>query len=199
MTTIFRARTALEKEIHMEKISLEALGFTKEELQNRVVSEAVKELLFDEAEGSETDLADKMRELIQERVEEKIASIAAKSVLPNVSTYIENLCLQETNKWGEKKGEKKTFTEYLISRAEEYLTEKVDYQGKTKKQSGGFSWSPNQTRIVHLVHEHLQYSISVAMQDALKHANQVIVGGIEEAVKLKLREISQKLSVKVNI
>jgi hypothetical protein len=133
---------------------------------------------------------------VLERVHQAIDDIAAKNVLPNVASYVENLTLQETNKWGEKTGSPLTFVEYLVQRAEHYITEKVDFQGRAKGQDS-YSWNGTQTRITYLVHEHLQYSIDTAMKDALKAANGNIVKGLEETVKLKLREIANGMNVKV--
>ena len=50
----------------------------------------------------------------------------------HVTAYVESFCLTETNKWGKKTGKSMTFTEYLVQRAELYLTEKVDLRGKAK-------------------------------------------------------------------
>ena len=65
------------------------------------------------------------------------------------------------------------------------------------KGDNSYNWSAKQTRIVHLVHQHLQYSIENAMKEALKIANSAIVGGIEGAVKLKLAEVAAALKIDV--
>ena len=181
------------------------LGLSNEELQERVVNTIADRMLRDasgyDEDGDEHSRPTRFSEAIKARVKEKVdasvEAIAARNVLPNVEAYIESLVLQETNRWGEKTGEPKTFTEYLVDRAENYLTEKVDFRGKTKAEDNGYSWKGAQSRISHMVHEHLHYRIEQAMNEAMKSANKAIVGGIEETVRLKLREVSDALKIEV--
>lgn len=90
-----------------------------------------------------------------------------------------------------------SFLEYLVDRAEAYLTEKVSFDGKTKAESRGYSWNGTQTRLSYLVDRHLHYSIEKAMKNALANANKAIVQGLEDTVKLKLGEIQKSLKVTV--
>ncbi len=184
-------------------ISIDALGITKEDLAVRVVDRIAEQMLshlYSDPDGDETDEPTEFRRVIEKRVtariDEAVDQIAAKNVLPNIAEYIENLCLQQTNKWGEAKGKKLTFIEYLIERAEAYLTEKVSYDGKAKGEDH-FSWTGTQTRVTYLVNKHLQYSIETAMKAALKDANSAIVEGLEETIKIKLNEVRKKLKVTV--
>lgn len=183
---------------------IEALGLSKEELAERVVQRAAEQLLGDlvhdedgEPHQPPSRFAEAMRSRIKVQIDKSIEDIAARNVLPNVGSYIENLCLQETNRWGEKVAASLTFTEYLVKRAETYLTEQVDYNGKGKSETDGYGWRGTQTRITHLVHAHLHYSIETAMKAAVAEANKAIVGGIQETVRLKLNEAAAKLKVTV--
>src|SRR5271166_1889409 len=159
----------------MTGITLESLGMTQQELQERVVTKICDDLLatecFDNSEGEayrdDSPLAQKLRVEIRKRIDRGIAAIAETQVLPNVEKYIENICLQETNRWGEATGRALTFREYLVQRAEAYLQETVNYEGKTKEEAGSYSWSGKQTRITNLVHKHLHYTIESAMKEAV--------------------------------
>ncbi len=185
-------------------IDLAALGITKEELQERIIERATKRVFeihsldedgYDLTETS--PLAGRLEKAVKAAIDAKVSEIAEKHVLPLTESYIENLTLQETNRWGEAQGKRATFIEYLIGRAENYLREEVDYEGKTKAEANGYSWSKHQTRLTHLVHRHLHHAIDSAMKQAIANANAVIVGGIEQTVKIKLGEIAQKLKVEV--
>jgi hypothetical protein len=178
-------------------LTLEELGVTQEKLLDMVVDRFVDTFAID-GDGFETKVAKECQKQVGVAVDAAIAKLAEQHILPNVAQYIENVTLQETTKWGEKKGEPKTFIEYLIARAENYLTETVDYEGRAKAERETYSWSGKQTRITFLVHQHLQYSIENAMKAALVEANSQIANGIAETVKLKLGEITQKLSAKVD-
>ncbi len=187
-------------------IDIESLGFTQEELQQRVIETIADRMLQTLCGDNESEnccavpsrLDKELRKAVQDRIDRAIAEIADKHIIPNASQYVENICLQETNRWGEKTGKPVTFIEYLVQRAEEYLQEPVDFQGKTKKEAGGYSWAKAQTRLAHMVHEHLHYSIAEAMKSALDTANKSIAQGIYETARVKLNEIASKLRVEVN-
>ena len=186
-------------------LDLQALGFSKEELQQRVVDQVAKSILesteWDYDSDSEYSVDSKLAKTIKKRVldhvDATINEIAAKHVLPNVATYIENLTLQATNKWGEKTGAQMTFIEYLTQRAEAYLNEQVDFQGRDKASADSYSWKGTQTRITHLVHQHLHYSIETAMKNAMQIANGAIASGLQETVKVKLGEIAKAIKVEI--
>ena len=184
-------------------ITLESLGLTREEILERVVEKLAEQMLTQtvtDEDGDEATLPSAFAKVLERkvaaRVNAAIDEIAGKHVLPNVAQYVETLCLQETNKWGEKKGAPVTFVEYLVQRAEAYMREEVNYEGKPKG-ADSYSWRASGTRVAHLIHEHLQYSIQTAMQQALKDANSAIVGGLNDAIKIKLAEVAAALKVKV--
>lgn len=185
-------------------LDLESIGFTKEELQERVIDRLCETFLstrtIDQFEN-EVEIPSRMREQIEKRIQstitERINAIAEAHILPNVSRYIEELVIQETNQYGEKRGAPVTFIEYLVGRAKDYMQEKVDHDGKAKDESNGYGWNGKQTRITHLIHAHLQYSISTAMQDSMKVATGEIAKGIHETCRLKLNEIAAGMKVAV--
>lgn len=186
-------------------IDLAALGITQAELQDRVIERVCEQLLtgigYDpEGEGEFTTASAFHRQIqarIQAQITDTINAIAEREILPNVASFIENLILQETNSWGEKQGAPVTFIEYLVKRAEAYMQEKVDFKGMDKANSGSYSWTGTQTRITHLVHAHLHYSIETAMKEALNVATGSIAKGIHETARLKLNEIAASMKVQV--
>lgn len=186
-------------------IDLKDLGITQEELQERTIDALCERLLsrqvYDPDSGedswSDSPFAKKLDERIKSHIDSSVDAVAQEHVLPRVSAMLEGICLQKTNEWGEPKGDPVTFTEYLIQRAEHYLTEKVNFKGESRREDRYGSFSPTQTRVTFLVEKHLHYSIQTAMENALKDANSVIVGGIEETVKLKLKELSSQMKVKL--
>lgn len=186
-------------------MDLQELGFTKEELQERVIDKIVQRVMNSTEYNYDSDseylgdsqFARDLQKRVKEQIDASINDLAAKHVLPNVAKYIEELTLQTTNQWGERVGTPVTFIEYLTQRAEAYMTEKVSFDGKAKTEANGYSWNGTQTRITYLVHQHLHYSIETAMKQALQIANSAIASGIQETVKQKLGEISSSLKVSV--
>lgn len=190
----------------MSNISIEDLGLSKEELAERVVNRAAELLLNEDATGDVLDgeeselslsLADALQGRVTAKIDEAVENVAARNVLPNVESYVENFCLQKTNEWGEKRAEPVTFTEYLTHRAEAYITEKVDFDGRTKAEARGFGWSPNQTRISHMIDNHLQFHISVAVRNALADLNSKVSEGIAATVRAQLKQTLDRLKIDV--
>lgn len=183
-------------------MDLEALGFTKEELQNRVVDKLCEELLttitYDE-ESEEISVSSEFRgkldKAIRSRIDKAINTLAEKYVLPNVDSYIESMTLQQTNKWGERIGAPVTFIEYLTSRADAYMREEVDFEGKTKEEKCGYTFNKRGTRVAYMVDKHLHYSIEQAMKSALSQANSSIANGLAEACKTAINNVAATLKV----
>ncbi len=176
-------------------MDLAELGLTREELQQRVVDTICNKLLA--VGSSDTVFAEELETLVKEQITSSVCAVAEKHLVPGISERIENICLQATTAWGEKKGEPLSFTQYLLERADAYLLEPVDYGGKTKAEARGLSWNKDQTRITYMIHRHLHCFIEAAMKEVLKKANTTIVEGIEKTVKIKLKEVANALKITV--
>lgn len=184
-------------------LSIEALGFTKEELQERLIEHIADRVMrsrgYDE-DGDEvtlpSDLERRLKDAVTARIDSAVAKIAETHILPNAEHYIENITFQATNKWGEKQAASMTYREYLAKKAEEYLTEQVNYDGKSKAEDS-YNFRGVQSRISHMVHRHLHYEIEKIMKAVVADENSKIAGGIQEAVKLKLGEILAGLKVNI--
>lgn len=179
---------------------------TKEELQNRVIKVIAYQAMgmkLDEEDNehywSNSSFNQKLQKFIMQYIDESIQKIAEKYVLPHVAEMVENLVLQETNKWGEKIGKPVTSTEYFVLKAENYMTEQVDSNGKSKNEAKDSYWTGKMSRMEHMVHGNLKYTIEAAMKDVIKTANNALVDGIQETVKVKLNEISESIKIGVSI
>lgn len=187
----------------MTEISLTALGLTEEALADRLVEKLAKHLLdslqYDEDDGQwygESKFAQRLSTQLAGRLNKIVDDLAEKHITPRVVEMVETLNLQETNKWGEKIGKPVTFIEYLVQRADHWMREEVNYDGKTKGQDS-YSWKKSGTRVEYMIDKHLQYEISRAMTEALSNANKSITEGLKEAVNTKLGEIAVQLKTQV--
>lgn len=182
---------------------LQALGISRDDIIEKVIDRCVDSLMstqyFDQEDGSpyraKSDVEKRITELCRKRVDEKVQQIADAHILPFVSERIEKLTLQKTNQWGEKAGAPVTFVEYLVARADSYLTEMVNYEGKSKDEVGSYSFSGTQSRITHMINKHLHYSIETAMKNAVQHVNAALSKGLQETVKTKIDEIVSSLKI----
>jgi hypothetical protein len=188
------------------QFDLQSIGLTQEELQSRVVAAITDQILtarFSDEDGNEQERQSKFKEELKKQakdaIDAKVREIGEKYVIPQISEMVESISLEETNRWGEKTGKgSMTFIEYLTKKAEEYVQEPVNHDGKSKS-ADNYNWSPKSTRIVYLINNHLQFSIQTAMKNALDTANKSIVGGLEAAVKMALQDAQSKLQVTTKI
>lgn len=187
----------------MTELTLESLGLDQDKLADKLVDRLAQNMLTSigyDADGDEwfgtSPFAKKLNDMVKARLDQVVNDLADKHVLPRVNEMVEGLVLQQTNKWGEKVGQPVTFKEYLCARAEAYMQEEVDYQGKPKG-TDSFSWRPRSTRVAYMIDEHLHYSIESAMKDAFTKVNSSIAQGLEKATKQAISEVTSKLTVKV--
>lgn len=173
---------------------LEAIGLSGEELQERVIERAAQKL----AKRVYGEESSELRDAVERIIGETVNKVADEELRPWAEGQIEAVVMQRTNEWGEKRGEPMTFREYLIHRAESYLLELVNYEGKSRVESrDSYGFKESGTRIAHMVDKHLHYHIESAMKAAVAEANSQIAAGIQETVRIKLAEISQALKVEV--
>ncbi len=185
-------------------IDLATLGIDQEKLQALIVKEVAERVLAtagyneDGNESYRTSRFGKaLEKLVADTIDSKIQEMAEAHLLPRVGEYIEGVMLQQTTKWGERVGQPMTFLEYLTQRAEQYLVEQVDYQGKSKAEQGGYSFTGIQNRITYMVNAHLHRAIETMMKDALTLTNTALAEGIEATVKAKLKEITESIKIGV--
>lgn len=172
--------------------ALESLGLDPKTIENRVVESIVATIL--DEQSFDRALDEKLRVAINAKVDE----IAEEHVIPELAKRIDGIVLQRTNKWGEDRGESCTLIEYITQRGEDYLAEKVDYDGRSKGDRDRMTgWTGTQTRIAHLIDRHLHYAIETAMENALKIMKDGIATGLEETVRIKLGELKESLKIKV--
>lgn len=189
-------------------INLEELGITKDDLIERVVESATATLLsghtFDE-DGEEVQcdswLRRELDKSIKTIIDASVQRIAEENVKPVVEAKVDSLVIQDTNSYGEKKGEPMTFVEYLVRRAEQWMTEEVDYDGYSKAEKGrdSYNWRAHKTRCAQIIDKRIEYGVKHAMELAVTNANGTLVAGLAKTAELKLREIADALAVTVKV
>lgn len=194
----------------MDIKTLESLGISPEKLGDLIVDQAVEVLL--NASGFDPDTMEETRydsrfkmeiELrIQKAVDEKIAALAAVHLIPRVEEMIEKADLRKTNRYGEPQSPSMTFKEYLAHRAESYMTEDVDYNGKSKsdleaRNESTYNWKASGPRLTMLMRLHIRDAMEKAAKDALTDVNTAIAKNIQKAATDAI--VSAAKSLKVNV
>ena len=191
----------------MSSINLEDLGLTQEKIQDRVVEAIVDRLLTSEMSGedertwlSSSAFKNKLDEQIKKRIDQRIAELGAAHVLPKLDGIIDNLVIQETTRYGEKRGKPASFIEYMIARAEAYISEPVDSQGRSEievKAQQNSWYGSKTTRVAYQIHEHLSSNINEALKKMLADANSKIAGGLRDAITIQLNKLLANFKVTV--
>ena len=179
-------------------MDLKALGITKEDLIDRIVTNAVKKVFDEQAFGDRIDTDMKRR--VDQAVERIATNIIDKHVAAAIGSdfkkVVSEMVFQKTNQWGEPKGEGMSLKEMTIARMDAWLNEGLDYNGRPKSGSD-YSWKASTTRLGKAIDDYFHYHMDTAMKAILSEANNKHVDGIKTVVGIKLDEIKKTLKVEV--
>lgn len=174
-------------------ISLKDLGLSEAQLKSAVIERMV-DRIFDNEDICEGNFKADVNIRVKEKLDEAINNIALQNVMPNFDRLIGEFQIQETNQFGDKKGEPITFTEYLTARAIDYMKEPVNYQGKTQKEDS-YSWRKHSERMAWMVNKHVDLHIKRALEEAFKHADGILKDGLSKAFDAELKKFAQTFTL----
>lgn len=187
------------------EISLESLGLTVEQMQDRLVDAMIDRFLtsrVSDEDGEPVHVASRFQSAIQEAVLSRVDASVERMIAPalegSIDAYIDGYKVKHTNGYGEAKREPETITEYIVRRAQEYLTEGVDAQGQSRADRAkagrdAYGHKDATTRVAFLIDKRLNEEIEKAMKGALATANDAITNGLKSAVAFELTKINAKL------
>ena len=187
------------------EISLESLGLTTEQMQDRLIEAMIDRFLtsrVSDEDGEPVVVASRFKDAVQKAIAERVDASVERLIAPalegGVGSYLSTFRIQHTSIYGEPKREPETITEYIVRRANEYLTEGVDWQGRTKEdvRKSGSSYGSHRsetTRVAFLIDKRLNEEIAQAMKQALASANDAITNGLKSAVAFELNKLNAKL------
>lgn len=184
--------------------TLEALGFTKDEIAERIIDRAVQQLLkaedYDEdghSYGVPSTFATAIDKAIRQKLDEAVVKAGDEVIAPKIAELIDGHVMVRTNEWGEKKGEPVSFTEYLVQRADAYMVEEVSFDGKSKAQSDSYSFRKFGTRVAYMIDKHLAFHIERAMAAAVGNAHSTIAASLNDAVKIAIGNLQVHVKTEV--
>jgi len=188
----------------MDIATLEALGINKEDLVERIIDQAVNSLLsstgFNPDTEEETRYESRFKKEIEARVQKsvdaKIAALAEVHVLPRVGEMIENANMVKTNQYGEAKTPPMTFKEYIAHRAEVYMSEDTDMNGKSKEE-GDYNWRSYGPRLTVLMRKYIKDTLEAHAKAAVTDVNKVIADNITKAAKDAIAAVAANIKVAV--
>lgn len=184
-------------------VKLEELGFTKEEILNKTVDRIVDQIMtttgWDPEDNSEyaasSQFSTSLQRHCKEAIDKHVSDISEKHIVPKVAEAVEKFKYQECNNWGEKKGKELSFIEYMEIKAENYMQEEVDYNGKRDSWNDG----KRQSRLCHIIEEYIQYEVKRGVESATSDMSKQLEQALGTTLRLKLAEISDKIKVAVKV
>ena len=177
---------------------LETLGISQEELQKRLIEKMADELLtqpeWDEDEGEyrrSSNLNNKLQKLIQQRLDEKLQVYTDTHFVPLIDNFLQTK-FQETNSWGEPKGEGLTLSEYLFKRANTYFDEKVNWDGKPYD---GYNKDGLPSRLMYLVDKNLRDKMAETIKQVFTDVNRKMLTDLADMAKQNLTKMAESLKL----
>lgn len=194
----------------MAEITLESLGLTEEEIQNRIVDKVCDRILSnryfayedeDDEETSEGFTGDspfrkEIEKRINQGIEDKFRELADQHIMPYITRRFENLLITMTNQFGERKGEQYTLVEYLTKLTEDYMLEDVDRHGYPKKD-GDYSFKSQGTRIAYAVDSFLAEKMETAMNEVISSGGKTLAQGLLEVCQKQMANVATNLKTTV--
>lgn len=187
-------------------ISLESLGLSVETMQDRLIEAMIDRFLtssVSDDDGEPVVVASQFRQAIQKQILGQVDASVERLIAPalegSINGYIDSFTIKSTNGYGEPKRDPETITEYIVRRAQEYLTEGVDHQGLSKAEkvrkgsSTSYDHRDQTTRVAYLIDKRLNEEIEKAMKEALATANKAITDGLKSAVVFELNKLTTKM------
>lgn len=174
----------------MDIKTLEALGVSPQDLADRIVDQAVSTLLsstgYSEDNEEEVRYDSRFKKEIEARVQaavdKKIGAIAEQHVIPRVGELIEQADMRETNSYGEPKSPSMSFKEFIAHRAEVYISESVNSNGESKRESkDAYNWRSEGPRLTVLMRSYIRETLETHAKAAVNDVNKAIAKNITQA------------------
>ena len=91
-----------------------------------------------------------------------------------------------------------TFKEYIAHRAEAYMSENVNYHGKSKAEDGdSYNWRSEGPRLTVLMRNYIRETLEAAAKAAVNDVNKVIADNIGKAAKQAIAQAGAAIKVSV--
>lgn len=189
-------------------ISFSDLGITSEELTDRIVDQAVSQLLEHTAwdpDGDEhtspSELGKRLQATVRERLDAQFDEFAQSVIQPSVEQMLERMVFPSTNRYGEPKAPPQTLREHLAARADAWLGEEVDREGRSFEEARrqGRGWDKSTKRIQWVISQHLDAELRAAFNKIMASATGELLRAIEATAKERLASIASTLKLQATL
>ncbi len=156
-------------------------SFIYDEIVSQIGDKIVEKYESSQMEAIEsriTDALSKVDSKIQETIDKKVNEIAENLLNRNITIY---------DKWGDVKKENVNIMDMFKKKMDNFLTEKVDEDGKTN------GYRCDQTRIDYLVNKNITYSMERKVNEAAAQVSKKIEKYVNETLKQQIGEEVSKV------
>lgn len=189
----------------MDIETLKSLGLDIASLQERIVEQAVETLLFHkdvDEDGNEyvssTRLREETRKRVEKLIEEKLSLAFERHIVPKFDSVMESMVFTPTNRWGERKGETKTLTEYLEHRCTAYMTEEVDLNGKSKDETDrSYDWRAHGPRLTVMMRRYISDTLEKYAKAAVTDVNSKLADLMTSAARDAIAKVAAGAKVAI--
>lgn len=160
----------------------------QKKLEELVVKEAADQVV---ASLLGDDVAYRIESRVSELVDAVVISQCDAVLKPLIESEVKDFTMRTTNEFGEGNGSV-TFTEYITGLAKSYLDERVNFRGEKVKRDS-YDGRHSQSRLTHLLQEHLHNRIKKEMTDAVTLVVEQIAPALATTCELKVKEATDQI------
>ena len=156
-------------------------SFISDEIISQIGDKIISKYESDQMEVIESKITDALSEVdskIQETIDKKVNEIAENLLNRNITIY---------DKWGDIKKENVNIMDMFKQKMDNFLTEKVDENGKTN------GYRCEQTRIDYLVNKNITYSMERKVKEAATQVSKKIEEYVNKTLKQQIGEEVSKV------
>lgn len=175
-------------------INLAELGINAEKIQEAVVQEITERILTGERGWDESKFRREMDEQMKKAVQSGIEKVIAAVLQGEITAQIENLKFDQTNRYGEKKGDQLTLREWITNHIATYLNEDVNEKGLSNKEDS-YSWKSAGKRAMVLFKSTMREEIQLSINAMWREGNKPLLDAVQDAVNNQLQYLRENLKL----
>lgn len=177
-------------------INLQDLGIDAAKIQDAVVEEITERILTGERGWDESKFRREMDDQIKKAVQSGIEKVIAAVLQGEITAQIENLRFENTNGYGEKKGDPQTLREWIAGHINGYLNEDVNLELKSRNEINSYdNFKSAGKRVMVMFKATMREEIQVSINAMWRDGNKPLLDAVQEAVTNQLTFLRDNLKL----
>jgi len=185
-------------------MDLKELGFTQEELQQKVVETIVHDLMKQKNYDYDEDCAclgdsafsRKLSSMMDDKIEESMRAMFEQKASGEIKVMIDEFIINHTDKCGEKINESESLSQFIVKKAESILNERVKFNGV---KSDSYNSRDTTTRLEYMFNKAFDGKVSKLIDESVDHIKQTIENSLEESIQQRISTAFTKMRANLTI